>query len=168
MKKIFNKSIRNNCVQKDNMIYKEQKLHIAYIINVDTHRVKNLDKKSLYIKDHYRGPMKYENVYNYTLYKALMSGFYNLMNCTSNEYHKESLTFPVKKHWIFEESDKTHVFNKDFTFYYDGKEFKGNCVIKIRNAHPSCYTKLLSRSEKELLNIVFKDEAKDIFEFISH
>lgn len=151
---------------KEDEKYRYQKLSIAYILKVDIDKVKKFNNGEILVKEHYQGPIKYENVYNYILYKSLMQGLYSKMTDKRYDYNTEQISFPVKRHWSFDTNGKTNVFTQNFTFYYKGQEMTGDCVVKIRPAHPSNGTKIISRSEKTLLKTVFKEEYEDIKNYL--
>ncbi|APF29057.1 M protein [Menghai virus] len=160
------KTIMSEEDKKEDPKFRYQKLSVAYIIKVKTDEVKKLNNGEIFIKEHYQGPIKYENVYNYILYKSLMYGLYSESTSKYNDYNTEQISFPVKKHWSFDKNGKTNVFTQDFTFYYKGNELKGECVIKIKPTHPSTGTKMISRKEKYLLKKVFKEEFDEVNSFI--
>lgn len=151
---------------KEDEKYRYQKLNIAYIVKVDIDKIKKFDTGKILIKEHYQGPIKYENVYNYVLHKSLMQGLYSKLTDKYYDYETEQISFPVKKHWLFDKNGKTNVFTQNFTFYYKGQEMRGDCVVKIKPAHPSTGTKIISRGEKSLLKAVFKDEYEEIRSYL--
>lgn len=160
------KTIMSEGDHKDDKKYRYQKLSIAYVVKLKVEEIKKLNNGELFIKEHYQGPIKYENVYNYILYKSLISGLYGQSKDKYTDYRTEQISFPVKKHWTFDKNGKTNVFTQDFTVYYKGKEIKGECVVKIKPTHPSTGTKIISRREKYLLKAVFKEDYDEISAFL--
>lgn len=169
MKKVGGKSKRVAQYADDNNpseVYRIQKFDVQYLVHFDKDYELKKDVKRIFIPDSYSGSYKFYAIYQYLLRLAIQTKSFSSGSNYPKSYNEIRVAIPVLKSWDFSDMDEITSYNDRIKVFLEDHRLDGWFRLKIRPTYEQLAASLMSESDKDLLEYIYKEKATDVINYL--